>query len=232
MQPQRLDKLIAAQGGFSRTQVKELIRAGLVIVDGARAVSPEQKLVGNEKVLVKGKSLLLREHLYIMMNKPAGVLSATMDRKQKTALDLLPPELLRPGLFPAGRLDKDTEGFLLITDDGDFAHKLLSPKNHVPKTYFVHVDKDIDASLAGEFAKGVLLDKGDITSPAELFANGAEAELTIYEGMYHQVKRMFARYGYNVVYLRRIRIGRLPLDPDLQLGCCREILHNEVQFIW
>ena len=235
MPQQRLDKWIASQGEHSRKQVKELIRAGKVTINGQKADSPEQKLDGSEDIAINGKRLILQKYVYIMMNKPAGVLCATTDREQKTVLDILPKELSRPGLFPAGRLDKDTEGFVLITDDGDFAHKILSPKNHIPKTYFVRTDKEIPHTLADEFAKGVTLGGGDKTSPAKLELNisdsACEAELTIYEGIYHQVKRMFAQYGIKVAYLRRIQMGNLKIDPDLPPGAARAILHNEIENI-
>jgi 16S rRNA pseudouridine516 synthase len=236
MQTERLDKWIASQGRLSRKQVGELIRAGKVRVNGKSAVSPAQKIDEEADVEVGGERLILRRHLYLMMNKPGGVVSATSDKKEKTVLDLVPETLWRPGLFPAGRLDKDTEGFLLLTDDGAFAHRILAPTSHVPKTYYAKLDGALDAKAETEaFAAGMDLGGGDVCSPAELTVlraqSPAEAEVTIYEGMFHQVKRMFAHCGVSVTYLKRTRIGSLDLDPTLAAGECRIILHNELHLI-
>lgn len=230
---ERLDKLLAARTGMSRKEAKALIKAGGVLVDGKPAISCEQKTGENHTVIVNGKALDCEKHVYYMMNKPAGILSATTDSACETVLDLLPPELRRKGLFPAGRLDKDTEGFVLITDDGDFAHKILSPKNHVPKTYFVRLNEKIPESLIEAFASGLELGGGDVCSPAKLniLESGDEAELVIFEGMYHQVKRMFAKFSLEVVYLKRLGIGGLPLDENLGSGSVRKILHKELALI-
>ncbi|MDR2933482.1 MAG: rRNA pseudouridine synthase [Oscillospiraceae bacterium] len=232
----RLDKWLASQGALSRKDARELVRAGRVSVNGVPASAPDLKLGENAAVCVDNRPLTLRRHLYLMMNKPAGVVCATRDCADTTVLDLVPPQFRRPGLFPAGRLDKDSEGFVLITDDGDFAHKILAPKSHVPKTYDVTLDGGIDeAHLVAAFAKGITLDGGDQASPSELIVHRAEAPaeatVTIYEGMYHQVKRMFERFGLTVTALRRVRIGGLTLDPTLVAGACREIVHNELQKI-
>jgi 16S rRNA pseudouridine516 synthase len=236
MQTERLDNWISSQGRLSRKQVGELIRAGKVRVNGKPAVSPALKISEEADVEVGGERLILRRHLYLMMNKPGGVVSATSDKREKTVLDLVPETLWRPGLFPAGRLDKDTEGFLLLTDDGAFAHRILAPTSHVPKTYYAKLDGALDAkSATAAFAAGMDIGGGDVCSPAELTVlraqSPAEAEVTIYEGMYHQVKRMFAHCGVNVSYLKRIRIGSLDLDPNLAAGECRIILHNELNLI-
>lgn len=236
MEQERLDKLIAGQSTtLSRRDVKALVRKGLIFVNGAAAAAPDMKISEEDEVLVNGKPLRIRKHVYIMLNKPAGVLCAIHDKHCRTVLELVPPELRRAGLFPAGRLDKDTEGFVLLTDDGAFAHRILSPKSHVPKTYFVVLDREIDPALCTEFAAGVALDGGDVTSPAQLaiLRNGArpEVELVIYEGMYHQVKRMFQRFSLEVLYLKRVKMGGLALDKNLPLGCCKEILHKELEQI-
>lgn len=232
----RLDKWVATQGRLSRKQIKELVRAGGVTVNGSPVKSAEQRVCEGDTVMIGGREITLQRHVYIMMNKPAGVVSATGDSRDKTVLDLVPESLWRPGLFPAGRLDKDTEGFLLLTDDGDFAHSILSPGRHVPKTYFARLSGPIVGNkIAEAFAEGIPLGGGDSCSPAELKVlksdGEAEVELTIFEGMYHQVKRMFSQFRMDVLYLKRIRIGGLDLDPKLALGESRVILYNEQKLI-
>lgn len=230
---ERLDKLIAGQGTLSRREARELVRSGQVRVGGATVFSPERKVGEGEEIIVAGKPLQVKRHLYLMLNKPAEVLCATRDRDARTVLDLVPLPLRRKGLFPAGRLDKDAEGLVLLTDDGALAHRILAPKSHIPKTYFVRLDRPVQdgALLAAEFARGVGLGDGARTSPAELrlSEDGREAELVIFEGMYHQVKRMFAHYRYSVEYLKRIKIGGLCLDPSLAPGQCRELTAEEVR---
>ncbi len=231
---ERLDKILATTCGLSRKEAKAAIKHGEVFINGAAAKNPEQKCSGADKITLCGKEVDSDKFVYYMMNKPSGVLSATRDKNCETVLDLLPQELRRKGLFPAGRLDKDTEGFLLITDDGGFAHKILSPKNHVPKKYYAVVDGNISADICEAFEKGLELGS-DICSPAQLVVikNGeeSEAEVTIYEGMYHQVKRMFAKFSLEVKYLKRLKIGGLGLDPNLPVGGVRKILHNELEQI-
>ena len=176
--------------------------------------------------------LQVREHLYLMLHKPQGVVSATEDRHQPTVVDLVPPELRRKNLFPAGRLDKDTEGFVLITDDGAFAHRILAPKNKLPKRYTAVLDHPLDPAVIGEFEQGVDIGGGDHTLLAELtiLENGANPRVSVIicEGMYHQIKRMFERFGYQVIYLKREQIGGLPLDPALPKGACRELTEEEL----
>lgn len=230
---ERLDKLLASQGMESRKEVKEKIRRGLVWVNGAAVRSSDCKIdPEQDQVTVEGVPLTLKKHLYLMLHKPQGVVSATEDPKQPTVVDLVPPALQRKGLFPAGRLDKDTEGFVLLTDDGAFAHRILSPKNHVPKTYLARLDRAIDPAVAQEFQQGVRLNEEDQCSPAKLTileqGDNPLVEVIIHEGMYHQIKRMFQRFGYQVVYLKRIRIGGLFLDESLPLGACRELTPGEL----
>jgi 16S rRNA pseudouridine516 synthase len=185
-------------------------------------------------VLVNGKQLNFNKNIYIMMNKPAGVLSASRDEKTETVIDLLPKELLRKGLFPAGRLDKDTEGLLIITDDGDLAHNMLSPKKHIPKTYFAKIDGIVDEEDIKAFQSG--MDLGDFfTMPSKLTILKAEPvseiEITIHEGKFHQVKRMFLSRGKEVVYLKRICMGALRLDETLHLGEARELTNEEKELL-
>ncbi|MGV3465624.1 MAG: pseudouridine synthase [Heyndrickxia sp.] len=230
----RLDKLLANVGYGSRKDVKKILKDGAVKVnqevtkDGKIQVNPTK-----DSITIHGETVIYREFIYLMMNKPQGVISATEDYHDKTVIDLLDIEdsVLNP--FPVGRLDKDTEGLLLITNDGGLAHKLLSPKKHVPKTYFAVIngivtDSDIDA-----FKKGVLLDDGYQTKPGDLkiLKSGmrSDIELTITEGKFHQVKRMFEAVGKKVIYLKRISMGPLQLDDNLELGEYRELTEEEVE---
>ncbi|MGN0633799.1 MAG: pseudouridine synthase [Oscillospiraceae bacterium] len=229
----RLDKFISSQRtDLSRSEVKKLIRRGVVLVNGKKAVSGEQKTdPENDSVTVGGEEIVYRKNIYIMLNKPKGYVCSTKEGACPTVLTLVPQELRRRGLFPAGRLDKDTEGFVLITDDGELAHNMLAPSRHVPKTYFVTLRDAYKEEYAEAFAKGVVIDGDEKCLPAECFPDPDErsCRLVIHEGKFHQVKRMFAAVGNEVVYLKRISIGGLPLDPDLKLGECREILHKDVE---
>lgn len=229
----RLDKFIASQlTDISRSEVKNLCKRGYICVDGKPARSSDIKIDPEVScVTVGGREISYKKYLYIMLNKPAGVVCATRDGLSTTVLELLPPELRRSGLFPAGRLDKDTEGFTLITDDGALAHRMLSPKSHVPKKYFVRLDKPLRGDEARLFSEGIVLEDGTNCLPAELEAGGAENEcfVIIHQGMYHQVKRMFEAVGNSVVYLKRIMIGGLELDPQLAVGKARELKEFEVE---
>ena len=228
---QRIDKILSNNGFGSRTDVKKLIRSGCVLVEGILIKQADVHIDVTSNIVVNGKSLNFKKHLYIMMNKPAGVLSASKDDKDKTVIDLLPNELLRKNLFPAGRLDKDTQGLLIITDDGEFSHKMLTPKNHIPKTYFATIDGVVDTDDIIEFEKG--MDLGDFfTMPSKLTilkkGDISEIELTIQEGKFHQVKRMFINRGKEVVFLKRLSIGNLKLDENLPLGGARELTAHEL----
>ena len=227
---ERLDKVLAATGRWSRREVKLLVKQGQVRVNGAAASSAEEKLDPETAVVtVGGQTVVLQKHTYIMLHKPAGVLSATEDSRQKTVLELLPPELRRRGLSPVGRLDKDTEGLLLLTDDGELAHRLLSPKYHVDKRYYAEVDGLLGPADADAFAKGMTLDDGLVCLPAglELCGSGA-CIVTLREGKFHQVKRMLAFRGAPVRYLKRLAMGPLALDPSLETGAFRELTAAEV----
>ena len=227
---ERLDKVLAATGRWSRREVKLLVKQGQVRVNGAAASSAEEKVDPETAVItVGGQTVVLQKHTYIMLHKPAGVLSATEDSRQKTVLELLPPELRRRGLSPVGRLDKDTEGLLLLTDDGELAHRLLSPKYHVDKRYYAEVDGLLGPADADAFAKGMTLDDGLVCLPAglELCGSGA-CIVTLQEGKFHQVKRMLAFRGAPVRYLKRLAMGPLALDPSLEAGAFRELTAAEV----
>lgn len=227
---ERLDKVLASQGTLTRRQVRELTDRGLVILNGAPCRRCDTKIdIENDRITVQGETIQLRQFVYIMLNKPVGVVSATRDDCRKTVLDLLPEALRRRGLFPAGRLDKDTTGMMIITDDGQLSHRILSPKNHVPKTYLVTVDRTLDPYLVAAFAEGVKIDGGERCMPAALEILGEkQACVVLRQGMYHQIKRMFAAFGYEVTALTRTAMGALQLDPELAPGECRLLTPEEV----
>lgn len=231
---ERLDKLLAGTGKWSRREVKALVRQGLVRVDGRLAASAEDKLDPAVAVVtVAGETISLCRFTYVMLHKPAGVLTATEDRKQPTVLDLLPPELRRIGLAPVGRLDKDTEGLLLLTNDGELAHRLLSPKYHVEKRYFARVDGELSATDAEAFARGMTLGDGLECLPAGLeLLPGHACIVTLREGKFHQVKRMLAARGAPVLYLKRLSMGPLTLDDSLAAGAYRLLRAEEISALY
>ena len=231
MPAQRRDKLLASTGRWSRREAKVLVKEGRVLVDGAPARSAEDRAdPESSRILVDGAPLDWRAFTYVMLHKPAGVLSATEDRRQPTVLDLLPEELRRKDLFPVGRLDKDTEGLLLLTDDGDLAHRLLSPKNHVDKVYYARLESSLGESDRAAFAQGIVLADGTACRSAglELLGDGREALVTLHEGKFHQIKRMIASRGSSVCYLKRISMGPLRLDEGLERGKYRFLTREEV----
>ncbi|MFV0497015.1 MAG: pseudouridine synthase [Candidatus Fimivivens sp.] len=228
----RLDKLISTAEGISRTDAKRLLSAGTVTVDNRTVKSGNEKVdPAHQLVLLKGTPIIFNAHIYILMNKPLGVVSSTNDPTSQTVLELLAPELQRKGLFPAGRLDKYTEGMLIITDDGDFAHRILAPKNHLPKVYDFELDAPIvNASLVEKFAQGVYLGGGQHASPSILEPlSETSGRVTIYEGIYHQVRRMFDQNGAKVIGLKRVCIGGLALDATLAAGESRLLLPRELE---
>lgn len=231
---ERLDKLLAGTGKWSRREVKALVRQGLVRVDGRLAASAEDKLDPAAAVVtVAGETISLCRFTYVMLHKPAGVLTATEDRKQPTVLDLLPPELRRIGLAPVGRLDKDTEGLLLLTNDGELAHRLLSPKYHVDKRYFARVDGELSAADAEAFARGMTLGDGLECLPAGLeVLPDRVCIVTLREGKFHQVKRMLAARGAPVLYLKRLSMGPLTLDDSLAAGAYRLLRAEEISALY
>lgn len=227
---ERLDKLLAGTGKWSRREVKALVRQGLVRVDGRLAASAEDKLDPAAAIItVAGETISLCRFTYVMLHKPAGVLTATEDRKQPTVLDLLPPELRRIGLAPVGRLDKDTEGLLLLTNDGELAHRLLSPKYHVDKRYLARVDGELSATDAEAFARGMTLGDGLECLPAGLeVLPDRVCIVTLREGKFHQVKRMLAARGAPVLYLKRLSMGPLVLEDSLAAGAYRLLRAEEI----
>lgn len=231
---ERLDKLLTSTGRWSRREVRQLVKEGRVLVDGIPATGPEQKLdPALSQVLVDGEEPDIREFTYVMLHKPPGILSATEDFRQKTVLDLLPPELRRQGLFPVGRLDKDSEGLLLLTNDGALAHRLLSPKRHVDKVYYIRTDRPLGLEDAAAFAAGITLADGTACLPArlELLGDGREALVTLHEGKFHQIKRMTASRKATVCQLKRLSMGTLVLDETLRPGEFRLLTREEVSKI-
>lgn len=229
----RIDKLLAQSGLYSRSEARELIRSGRVTADGAAVSKPEQKVPENSVICVGGEEVNCSRFRYFMLNKPAGVLSATDDRSQSTVLDLLPKELRSLGLFPVGRLDKDTTGLLLLTNDGEFAHRVISPKHGVIKTYIAATTLPVDAEDAEAFAGGVTLADGTRCLPAVLEPlDGCKCRVLVSEGKYHQVKRMLASRGKYVTALRRVKVGALELDPDLPEGAFRELRQFETGLVF
>lgn len=231
---ERLDKVLAGTGRWSRREVKLLVRQGLVRLNGAAAVSAEEKCDPETAVItVNGETAVLRRFTYVLLHKPGGVLTATEDRRQETVMELLPQELRRVGLAPVGRLDKDTEGLLLLTNDGELTHRLLSPKYHVDKRYFARVDGHLTAAHAEAFAKGMTLGDGLKCLPARLEIlpdNGCI--VTVREGKFHQVKRMLASCGAPVVYLKRLSMGPLVLGDELGRGEHRMLRDEEVAALY
>ena len=228
---ERLDKILSSTGRWSRKEVKELIRMGRVTVDAVPAGSPEDKANRNgSDIRVDGERIPVDRYTYIMLHKPAGLVSATEDPREPTVLSLLPEHLQKIGLFPAGRLDKDTVGLLLLTNDGAIAHDLLSPKKHVDKTYLVRTERDLDAADVRAFQEGMTLADGYRCLSAALELQGeGEALVTLHEGKYHQIKRMCAARGKPVVFLKRLTFGPLMLDENLAPGEWRELTGEERQ---
>lgn len=232
---ERLDKIVSNLGYGSRKEVKALVKKGLIEVDGVvvkdngMAIDPETAVIS-----INGEEITYRKYIYLIMNKPAGVISATHDNREETVVDLLEVDHQVFNPFPVGRLDKDTVGLLLLTNDGDLNHKLISPKWHVDKVYFAKIDKEVTEEDVKEFKKGIKLDDGYVCKEAKLeilsaSEEGSEIKVTIQEGKYHQVKRMFEAVGKKVVYLQRIEFGGLKLDEeDLEEGEYRELTKEEL----
>ena len=229
---ERLDKFLCSQSTLTRSEAGRAIRCGRVTVDGTVCRQAAQKIdPDKQQVAVDGKAIGYAAFVYWMLNKPAGILCVSRDPKAPTVVDLLPPDARRKGLFPAGRLDKDTHGLVLITDDGDFAHRMLSPRHHIPKTYHARLDKPLPPDTAARFAAGIELEDGTVCKPAQMrvLEEGETplAEIILVEGKYHQIKRMFAAVGCHVDWLKRVKMGNLPLDESLAEGECRLLTSAE-----
>lgn len=231
----RLDKYLADVLNRTRSEVKSLIRKKRVVLNGQLCTSPDIKVdIEEDEVIFDGNKLEYHEYIYLMLHKPAGVISSTEDRYSRTVLDLI-DEAQKKDLFPVGRLDKDAEGLLLLTNDGELAHRLLSPSKHVDKVYYVRVKGSVCDGDREAFKSGVPIGDGYITLPAVLniLKQGdiSETELTIQEGKFHQVKRMFKAVGKEVIYLKRIFLGGLALDPSLLPGQYRRLTEEEVEYL-
>lgn len=227
----RLDKYLADAGVGTRSQVKQMIRKGQIAINGEPVKKSDQKVdIEKDKIDVMGKEIRYQKYRYLLLHKPSDYVSATEDKKEKTVLSLL-PEALRKDLFPVGRLDKDTEGLLLLTNDGALAHRLLSPKKHVDKTYYARVQGRVTDEDQAAFLQGVDIGDEKDTLPAQLeileAAEESQILLTIQEGRFHQVKRMFEARGKKVVYLKRISMGPLALEEGLKPGDYRELTGEE-----
>ncbi|AXM89428.1 16S rRNA pseudouridine(516) synthase [Anoxybacillus ayderensis] len=232
----RIDKLLANMGYGTRKEVKKLLKAGGVKVDGMTVKDAKTHVDPKEQVVtVWGEEVEYKPFIYLMMNKPKGVISATEDAVEETVVDLLEEEDRIFDPFPVGRLDKDTEGLLLLTNDGQLAHQLLSPKKHVPKTYEAMIDGEVTEDDVAAFRRGVVLDDGYETKPAELviIRSGlrSDVRVTITEGKFHQIKRMFQAVGKRVVYLKRIQMGPIPLDETLEPGEYRDLTDEEIALL-
>ncbi|TYQ16409.1 UNVERIFIED_CONTAM: 16S rRNA pseudouridine516 synthase [Acetivibrio alkalicellulosi] len=230
---QRIDKLLSNSGFGTRKEIKQLIKNGAlkvngnIVKDSGMHVDPERSMIE-----VAGEIFKYRKYIYLMMNKPQGVISSTDDKKHATVVDILPDCYKCFNLFPVGRLDIDTVGLLIMTNDGQLAHELLSPKKHVPKKYYAVVSGNINEEHIGLFKKGVILDDGYNTLPSELkiikTGDISEVEVIIHEGKFHQIKRMFEAIDKKVKYLKRIKMGNLILDDTLSEGECRELSDEEI----
>lgn len=228
----RIDKFLGELNIASRSEAKKLIKQKRVFVNG-KVVADSGLIIDekNDAVELDGKTLTYEKYIYYMLNKPAGVVSATVDNVDRTVIDLLSPEC-RTDLFPVGRLDKDTVGLLIITNDGDLGHRLTSPKHHAVKTYFVRLKDNITDLMVSRLEKGVELKGDGLTRPAKVNVLGArEIELSITEGKFHQVKRMLIAVGNEVIFLKRLSMGGITLDDTLPEGCYRRLTPKEIQIL-
>ena len=242
MDVKRLDKFLSESANLTRKDAKVALSKGRVFVNGELCKNGDKKVTQADEILLDGKKLgVIEEFLYLMLHKPAGVVSATEDKKDKTVLDLVREQegefnIGKRELFPVGRLDKDTEGLLLLTDDGELAHRLLSPKRHVDKVYYAKLEGIVLEDAIERFAQGIQVGKEYEAMPAKLEIlkicsqeNISEVKITLREGKFHQVKRMCHEIGCEVSYLKRLSMGSLELDNNLPLGKCRKLTNEEIQ---
>ena len=233
----RLDKLIALNCNVSRKEARELVKSGQVKVNGKTVLRSEELIdTSLDRVEINGHDFISKDHIYIMMNKPAGVITATKDEHKQTVMDLIPGALTRRSLFPCGRLDRNTTGLLIITDDGEFCHRIVSPNHHVYKTYIARLTRPLDEKSIKQLESGVTLTDGSECLPAKVKNLSDDytykAQIKIREGKYHQVKRMFLAVGNHVDSLERIAIGSLKLDGALAPGECREMTDEELGLLF
>ncbi len=229
----RLDKFVCERTEYSRSQIKVLVKKGDVKIDGVSAKTSDVKINPEEqKITVCGEELTYRSHTYVLLNKPAGYVSSTDEKDGETVLSLVPQNLRTKGMFPAGRLDKDSLGALLLTDDGELAHRILAPKRHIPKVYIVKLDRPFENKYIDQFKNGIKLSDGEQCLSARVKAVENCDKLVfveLCEGKYHQVKRMFAAVGNHVEVLMRVSVGGLVLPEKLAIGECMELLHKDVE---
>lgn len=226
---ERLDKVISSQTNYSRRDVKELVRSKKVLVNGEIVKNSDMKVDASvDSITINDELLVIKKNIYLMLNKPKGYVSATDDKRFPTVLDLVPEEYSHRDLFPAGRLDKDTTGLMIITDDGAFAHNILSPSKHISKTYKVTIDIPVTMEMVEGFKNGIKLNDG-VCKPSTLeIIDKYTAVVILTEGRYHQIKRMFGCFGAKVVELERIAMGNFYLPSDLEQGECREFTKDEL----
>jgi len=229
---ERLDKVISSQTNYSRKDVKELIKQKKVMVNNNIVFKSDLKVDELcDEIIINNKKIIIKKNIYLILNKPKGYVSATKDNFDKTVLDFVPLEFKKRNIFPAGRLDKDTTGMMILTDDGVFAHDILAPKKHIKKIYKVTIDKEITDEMIKGFLDGVMLNDGMCkTAKLEKIKKNIGI-VTLTEGRYHQIKRMFACFKANVIELERIGMGEMMLPKDLQLGEIRELTKEEIQKI-
>ncbi len=228
----RIDKFLSVALGVSRTDAKRIIKDGRIKAEGTTIKRADEKVGLEALVELDGKPICYKKYIYILMNKPSGILSAATDKRVKTVVDIIPNELKREGLFPVGRLDKTTTGLLIITDDGDFAHKVISPKSFIEKCYLTELDGELTEEKRQIIEGGVTLADGTKCRPAKIEqVSKTKVYITISEGKYHQIKRMFGVVDLGVNSLHRVSIGGLKLPDDLELGKCIEIGPNELNLI-
>lgn len=226
---ERLDKIISTQTKYSRKEIKELIKKKKILVNGVLINKSNIKIdINNDKITINNEEINIIKNIYLMLNKPKGYISATEDKNMKTVLDLVPEKYKHRKLFPAGRLDKDTTGLMIITDDGIFAHNILSPKKHIKKTYKVIIDIPLTNKMTEEFKKGVILNDGKCQTASLKIINTYTAIVTLTEGRYHQIKRMFGCFSAKVIELKRIKMGNFSLPNNLKIGECREFTKEEL----
>ena len=227
---ERLDKIVSNQTGYSRKEVKELVRNKRIMVNDVIVSKSDIKVDPiYDLISLDGENINVKKKVYLMLNKPKGYVSATEDKELPTVLELVPIEYSHRDLFPAGRLDRDTTGLMLITDDGEFAHNILSPKKHVKKTYNVTIDIPMTEEMVSGFKEGVNLIDGECKSAGLEITGQYTGVVTLVEGRYHQIKRMFGCFGAKVVELERIGMGNFFLPSDLELGECREFTEEELK---
>lgn len=229
---ERLDKIIVSQTEYSRKDVKKLVSQKRVKVDGEIVFKSDIKVDVDKNIIsIDDRQINIKQQVYLILNKPAGYISATEDRTQATVLDLIDEKYSHRELFPAGRLDKDTTGLMIITDDGKFAHDILSPKKHVSKTYEVTIDIPVNEDMIKEFKEGIDLNDGKCKTAIMEITGEYSSKVILTEGRYHQIKRMFGCFGAKVVKLHRIKMGNLELPDDLKVGESRELTIEELEKI-